>query len=347
MRKLLLLITLLVCALPLCRAQEIVAHEKIADKGYRFWLFTPESITKTPDTRRQAKPLIVFLHGASLCGNNLNRVLNYGPLDALRRGREIDAYVMAPQNPGGSWAPSKVMDIVEWVQNHHNTIDKDRIYVVGMSLGGYGTIDFTATYPDRIAAAIAMCGGGTVKDLTGLLKVPLWIFHGTADRDVPIKNSDAVVANMKKGGEPTRLIYTKLKGANHGAPARIFYLKKTYEWLFKHRLSDQGRPLNTNYTIDLTDTQHAYADIHQRDRSTIPVINNLAGAKQPAAPGKGKTNATGTKAAASGDGHYTIRKGDNLWSIAKRNGTTVEKIKKLNGLSGNETLQIGKKLKIK
>ncbi len=351
--KKLLSILLFFCYLLPIAAQEIVAHERIAEKGYRFWLFTPPSITNTPDTRRQAKPLIIFLHGASLCGNNLNRVLNYGPLDAIRRGREIDAYIVAPQNPGGSWIPSKVMDVVEWIERNHNTIDSDRIYVVGMSLGGYGTLDFAAAYPNRVAAAMGMCGGATAKDLSGLQKLPLWIIHGTADRDVSIKNSDAVVANIKKGSDE-RLIYTKLQGGNHGTPARIFYMKKTYEWLFKHKLTDEGRPLNKNYAIDMTDIKNAYADIHQRDRSTIPIINKLGGQPSTDTAKKKKTGTTAVKTETSavstdtsGATFHTIRQGDNLWTLARKYGTSVNNLRQLNNMNDNTKLQIGKKLRIK
>lgn len=349
MRILLTLLILVCCSLQLA-AQEIVAHERIAEKGYRFWLYTPPSITQTPDTRRQAKPLIIFLHGASLCGNNLSRVLNYGPLDAVRRGREIDAYVVAPQNPGGSWIPSKVMDIVDWAAKQHNTIDTDRLYVVGMSLGGYGTLDLAAMYPDRVAAAIGMCGGSTRKDVSGLCQVPLWIIHGTADRDVPIKNSDYVVDNMKRTGGTDRLIYTRLKGGNHGTPARVFYMKKTYEWLFKHRLSDEGRRLNQDYSIDMNDIKNAYADIHQRDRSKVPVINQLTGQTATAKKSNAKGNTTVAAAPetdASGASYHTIRQGDNLWTLARKYGTTVKKLQELNQLSDGAKLQLGKKLRIK
>ncbi|MCF0185947.1 MAG: LysM peptidoglycan-binding domain-containing protein, partial [Bacteroidaceae bacterium] len=325
-------------------AQEIVAHDKIAEKGYQFWLFTPPSITGTPDTKRQSKPLIVFLHGASLCGQNLSKVLNYGPLDAVRRGREIDAYIVAPQNPGGSWAPSKIMNVVEWLEKHHNTIDSNRIYVIGMSLGGYGTVDLTATYPNRIAAAMAMCGGGTVKDVSGLRNVPLWILHGTADRDVAIKHSDNLVASIKKHGEASRLIYTRLEKANHGHPARIFYMKKTYEWLFKHQLTDEGRPVNRQYNIDMTDIKNAYADIHRRDRSTVPVINSLSSNnKQKTKNSSFQPDIEDEK----GTVYHTIRQGDNLWTLAKRNHTTVNKLLELNGINEKSPLQIGKKLRIK
>ena len=130
-----------------------------------------------------------------------------------------------------------------------------------MSLGGYGTLDFAATYPDRVAAAMALCGGCSLSDVSGLGKVPLWIMHGTADRAVPIKQSKIVVEQLREQGNDKRLRFDWLKGASHGALARIMYMKKTYEWLFSHSLLDDGRPVNKDVDIDKSDLSEAYNDI--------------------------------------------------------------------------------------
>lgn len=228
---------------------------KVAD-AYNFWLYTPDG--KTDDEK---KPLVIFLHGASLCGTNLDRVLRYGTIDAIKRGRELDAYVIAPQNPGGAWKPSKIMSIVEWVEENYD-VDSERIYVLGMSLGGYGTIDFAATYPDRVAAAMALCGGGTAKDLGNLNEVPLWIVHGTADAAVSIQQSDKVVAAMKESNSSTpRLIYDRVPGMNHSQPARMFYLKDSYDWLFSHSLADEDRKVNDAFEVSNEKLRTAYQNL--------------------------------------------------------------------------------------
>lgn len=248
-----LFLTLL--SLPISAQKNCKAHRGDVKNAYNFWFYTPEDVEEE-DAHR---PLLVFLHGASLCGNNLDRVRKYGPIDALKRGRVIDCYVIVPQNPGGSWSPQKVMTLIEWAEKNYN-VDSDRIYVYGMSLGGYGTIDVCATYPDRIAAGMAMCGGATVKDLSGLSKIPMWIIHGTADKAVPVAMSDKVVAEMKKTGD-SRLIYTRLPGANHGAPARIFYMNQTYDWMFSHSIKDEERPINRDFEITNALLKTAYSDL--------------------------------------------------------------------------------------
>lgn len=226
--------------------------------GYNFWVYTPVDYFYS----QEQTPVIIFLHGASLCGRNLNRVRRYGPLDAIVKGRDIDAITIVPQNPGGAWSPKKIMEVLDWVKTNY-PCDTTRIYVLGMSLGGYGTMDVCATYPDRIAAGMALCGGASVKDVSGLGRLPFWIIHGTADRAVPIKQSKVVVEKLQSEGNDTRLRYDWWQGANHGTPARVFYLKKTYEWLFSHSLLDPGRPVNEKIDIDMGDTRRAYSDVNR------------------------------------------------------------------------------------
>lgn len=127
--------------------------------GYNFWVYTPTEYYYT----LEETPVIIFLHGQSLCGRDLNKVRRYGPLDAIVKGRQVDALVVVPQNPGGAWSPKKINDVLEWTKKNY-ACDSTRVYVIGMSLGGYGTLDFTGTYPDKVAAALAMCGGCSLKD---------------------------------------------------------------------------------------------------------------------------------------------------------------------------------------
>lgn len=229
--------------------------------GYDFWVYTPQDYFYS----LERTPVVIFLHGASLCGHNLNRVRRYGPLDAIVKGREIDAITIVPQNPGGAWSPKKIIQVLDWVKANYKC-DSTRVYVLGMSLGGFGTMDVCGTYPDRIAAGMALCGGCGLEDTSGLGKLPFWIIHGTADRAVPIRQSKVVVEKLQCTGNDSRLRYDWLQGGNHGTPARIFYLKKTYEWLFSHSLEDKDRPVNKSIDIGLSDIHRAYSDI----RSGVP-----------------------------------------------------------------------------
>lgn len=258
----LMFITLVMSAISI-NAQEtdqLVAKRSIATGGYNFWLYTPDGYN-TDST--EVYPLIISLHGASLCGHNLQRVLRYGPLDAVSKGMRIPAVIIAPQNPGGAWNPSKINDLLEWTATNYR-VDRERVYVLGMSLGGYGTMDFAGSYPDKVAAAMALCGGCSLKDYQPLGNLPLWIIHGTADRAVSINQSKVVVKALESAGNDNRLRYDWLPGASHGALARVFYIKDTYSWLFSHSLSDRGRSVNLDLAITNSSLTNVYRSIPPR-----------------------------------------------------------------------------------
>ncbi|MBQ7419676.1 MAG: phospholipase [Prevotella sp.] len=246
--------------LPLQAQDDLLTSKKaITSGGYPFWVYTPQDYLQY----RETTPLIIFLHGASLCGTDLQRVLRYGPLDAVKKGLEIPALIVAPQNPKGHWSPQKLHDILEWMTKHY-VFNPQRVYVIGMSLGGYGTLDFAGTYPHQIAAAIALCGGSTLRNYEGLSHLPLWIIHGTADRAVKVEESKKVVDGMRSLHGDQRLRYEWIKGASHGDLARYFYLTSTYDWLFQHTLIEPQRPVDTSFQITAEEKAGAYQKIKKR-----------------------------------------------------------------------------------
>lgn len=244
------------------------AHRDVIPGGYDFWVYTPEDYFYS----QEQTPCIIFLHGASLCGKDINRSRRYGPLHAIVKGREIPALVVVPQNPGGAWDPKKINDVLEWTKKNY-LMDSTRVYVIGMSLGGYGTMDFAGTYPEKVAAAMALCGGCSLKDQTGLGEFPLWIIHGTGDRAVSVKHSQSVVNGLKAKGLDKRLRYDWWKGASHGALARVLYMKKTYEWLFSHSTIDKERNVNRVIDIRQSDLKSAYDDMI-RDYADPEVVDD-------------------------------------------------------------------------
>ena len=249
---------------------QLAAMRGVADRGYDFWLYAPREYLY----EHQRVPVIIFLHGRSLCGTNMKRVRRYGLLHAIERGRYYPCIVIAPQNPGGAWKPERIARVLDWVEAHHD-VDTTRVYVIGMSLGGYGTLDFAGTYPDRVAAAMALCGGSTLKDFAGLGHIPLWILHGTADRAVPISQSKAVVKAIKDSGNDHLLRYDWLRGADHGDLARILYLKQTYDWLFFHTTEDNPREVDCDVTISRSDLKNAYKNL-DKEATRFDIVDEIA-----------------------------------------------------------------------
>ena len=201
----------------------------ITDKTtYPFWINVPE----TEKTEKQ--PILIFLHGKSLSGTDLNRVRRYGVLRAMDKGRKIPGIVVAPQLAKGGWNPDKVLEVLEYVKKNYN-VDESRIYVCGMSLGGYGTLHFAGKHADKITAAVAICGGGNVSDGCKLATIPLWIQHGDKDFIVPMSESEKVVNAIRKCNAKANLIFTIIKGGNHGSVESVFHQDAMYDWLFEQK----------------------------------------------------------------------------------------------------------------
>ena len=143
MKRILLIIGVLMMTLTATAQYDfLTAHRGVIQGGYDFWVYTPEDYYFS----QERTPVVIFLHGASLCGRDINRSRRYGPLNAIARGREIPALVIVPQNPGGAWNPKKILDVLDWTRQNY-PCDSTRVYVLGMSLGGYEPWTLPAPIP--------------------------------------------------------------------------------------------------------------------------------------------------------------------------------------------------------
>lgn len=200
---------------------------------YNFWLNEPQ---QTEDKM----PLIVFLHGRSLSGVDINRVKRYGALKGVEKGLDIRAYLVAPQLPSGPWVAGNVNEIVDYMVKNYK-IDESRIYVTGMSLGSYGTMKYVGEYPDRVAAAISICGGGDVNDACNLAKVPIKVIHGDKDFIVPLSESKKIVNAVKKCNTNAPIELEVIKGGNHGSVEDLYRHQELYDWLLKHKKESSNK----------------------------------------------------------------------------------------------------------
>ena len=198
-------------------------------------------------------PLVVFLHGAGERGDDPRVLLKhfFPPMLTDARRAENPCFILAPQCPaGGRWGARHWGDaeggagemrpelaaaaalVDEMLKSH--PIDPDRVYLTGLSMGGYGTFDWLAREPGRFAAALAVCGGGDPATADRFKDVPLWVAHGDADPAVPVERSREMVAALRAaGGSP---IYVEYPGVDHfswvpayGTPGGAV------EWLFRQK----------------------------------------------------------------------------------------------------------------
>lgn len=195
---------------------------------YPYQLYVPESYSKS----KAAYPLIIYLHGGSHRGNDLKKLNEYGPPHAVEQGRHFACLIASPQCPEGKyWSTDNWLDSLYTELTTHYRIDLKRVYLTGVSMGGYGTWQTAVARPDLFAAIAPLCGG--CDDSTRICQirnVPVWAFHGTADDLVPFDETARLVRRLNTCRGKVRL--SKLVGKGHD----ILYLyeeKALYTWLLK------------------------------------------------------------------------------------------------------------------
>jgi len=221
----------------LAMSQNLQCVRGVAD--YDFWLYLPDK-----NVMQSQPPVLLFLHGQNLCGSNLKYLTEgkmrngvkkppYGTICEIKnRGKEFPAIVVGPQFPEGShWEPDKLLTVLNYIQREYVT-DESRVYVTGMSAGGFGTLRFAGKYPDRVTAAAALCGGGDAEDACNLAKVPLWVMCGTNDSKYFVSQSKAIASAIRQC-DGSLLRFNMLPGHNHSDMEKFFRTTDTlYNWLF-------------------------------------------------------------------------------------------------------------------
>lgn len=206
--------------------------QSIIDKNmpYNYVLHLPKGYEQ--DSAKQY-PLLLFLHGRSSSGTDLERVKRYGVIYEIARGMELDFVVLAPQCQSG-WDSERLIRLLDTAQVLYR-VNPRQTYLTGMSMGGYGAWFLAGDYPDRFAALAPVCGGGDARDAEKLVPLPTWVFHGALDKAVPLSESQKMVNAIKaKKGEQIQLtIYPK---DGHSELVKVFRMKELYQWFLKHEL---------------------------------------------------------------------------------------------------------------
>ena len=184
-------------------------------------------------------PLLVFLHGAGERGDDMTLVRRHGPPRLIDEGRRFPAVVVSPQCPLHTWwnLPAIEMLIDDLVARHR--VDTGRIYLTGLSMGGYGTWALAQRQPERYAAIVPICGGGNAHDAFKLRDTPTWVFHGALDDVVSADESQRMVDAMQAaGGFPRFTLYPE---AGHDSWTAAYATEELWTWLFAQRRDAPGR----------------------------------------------------------------------------------------------------------
>ena len=204
-----------------------------------FLLYTPPGYQPKGEKKW---PLILFLHGAGERGTNLANVAIHGPPKLVKQGKEFPLIIVSPQCPTGeAWTIDALTNLLDHIIAKH-AVDTSRVYLTGLSMGGFGTWALGISHPERFAAIAPICGGGEKirilladgKRKEALKTLPVWAFHGAKDPVVLPEESERMVAALKKLGcrEVELTVYPE---ANHDSWTETYNNPKLYEWFLAHQ----------------------------------------------------------------------------------------------------------------
>jgi len=202
-----------------------------------YLLYLPKGYGK----EKKAWPLMLFLHGAGERGTALALVKKHGPPKLVEKGREFPFILVSPQCPHGAWWDMDVLTgLLDEIAEKY-TVDADRVYVTGLSMGGYGTWSLASRHPGRFAGIVPICGGGNAHTARRMKDIPTWVFHGGKDPVVPTSQSQRMVDAMKRAGAKDVKL-TIYPDAGHDSWTKAYEDPELYKWLLRQKRKKKPQP---------------------------------------------------------------------------------------------------------
>jgi predicted peptidase len=207
--------------------------------GARYLLFLPGGYETATDRKW---PLMLFLHGAGERGEDLSLVAKHGPPKIVRDRKDFPFILISPQCPAGRiWDDDTVMALLDHAVDTLR-VDTARVYLTGLSMGGYGTWSVGLRHPDRFAAVVPICGGGDPirvmlvdpSKAQAVRTLGVWAFHGAKDPVVRLEESERMVGVLRQFGA-TDVKLTVYPEAGHDSWTETYADPKLYEWLLEHK----------------------------------------------------------------------------------------------------------------
>lgn len=196
-----------------------------------YWLYLPKDYQVEGEKKF---PLVLFLHGSGERGSDLEKVLIHGPPKLIAAGKEFPFIVVSPQCPEQQvWNPDVLSRLLDDLEQNY-AVDSRRIYVTGLSMGGFATWSLAASTPFRFAAVAPICGGGRPEWSYQLKNLPISVYHGDQDMGVKLERSQEMVDAIKAAGGDVQL--TVYPGVGHDSWTQTYENPKFYEWLLSKEL---------------------------------------------------------------------------------------------------------------
>ncbi|MHA7864074.1 carboxylesterase family protein [Flagellimonas marinaquae] len=225
-------LALLICTMMLqaCAAQShLVADEleTVTKENLKYYLYYPEDYFDT----EESYGLLLFLHGGGESGGDLEETKETHPPKMLAEGKQFPFLILAPQNSHAKkwWNTGAVVQLLDSVAAV-NRVDKNRIYLSGLSRGGSAAWELATQYPEKFAAMAVVCGMTPLPYAHWIdQEMPIWVFHGDQDDVIDVEESDKMVEKLRDMGHDVR--YTRYQGVGHNAWDRAFTTDSLYTWL--------------------------------------------------------------------------------------------------------------------
>ena len=196
------------------------------------WIFP--FVSYSPTVKSGSLPLVIQLHGAGERGDGQESLslVDFHGFSKIIADKEYPCMFVMPQCPTDSFWAARVESIIAFVHQliENFDIDPHRIYLTGLSMGGFGTWYTATARPDLFAAIVPVCGGGMAW-CASVLKMPIWVFHGACDTVVSPTQSDEMVAALQAAGADVR--YSRLDGVGHDV-WNYAYNEELLNWLLEH-----------------------------------------------------------------------------------------------------------------
>ena len=202
---------------------------------YQYLSYLPKDYNE--DTLKKW-PLIIYLHGGSSRGADLNKLYSNGIPDQIYRGREFPFIIAAPQCPEHiRWSTDNWFDDFYKELTAKYRVDTNRIYLTGVSLGGSGTWFIAVKYSDKFAAIAPMSGFTSHIDfidsnIERLIDMPIWAFHGQIDNVVPFEETERIIKKLE--GKNNELRFTVEPNVGHWIDWLVYPNQELYSWFLIH-----------------------------------------------------------------------------------------------------------------
>ena len=212
------------CLTPLFSHAQQTAEKYVQEMHYLLYL--PEGYAN--DTAKKW-PLLIFLHGSGEAGTDLEKIKVHGPPKLIEQGKKFPFIIVSPQAPPETgWQIEVLKGMLDDLRKKYR-VDNDRLYLTGLSMGGFGTWNFSEKYPGEFAAIAPVCGGGDADKVWQLRHTPVWCFHGAKDDVVPPSSSQRMVDSLRKYNSDVR--FTLYPEANHNSWEVTYNNDSLYTWL--------------------------------------------------------------------------------------------------------------------